>query len=59
MLSGVTERERLIWKWEDEEDGEGVGPWWVGDGPVSETWVRRSEAKRLAADGDYEFVPDE
>jgi hypothetical protein len=24
---------RLVWKWEDEEDdGEGIGPWWVVDG---------------------------
>jgi hypothetical protein len=56
----MADRERLFWKWEDEEDdGEGVGPWWVEDGPSSETWVRRTEAERLATDGDYEFVPDE
>jgi hypothetical protein len=56
----MAERQRLFWKWEDEEqDGEGVGPWWVEDGPESETWVRHSEAQALAAEGDYEFIADE
>ena len=53
---------RLMWKWEEEEeDGEGVGPWWVADGPEEEgeVWVRRSEAERLAQERGYEFVPDE
>ena len=51
---------RLFWKWEDEEpDGEGIGPWWVEDGPESDVWVRRSEAERLAQEAGHEFVADE
>lgn len=50
----------LIWKWEDEEDdGEGIGPWWIDDGPLSENWVRRSEALSIAQERGCEFEPDE
>jgi len=51
---------KLIWKWEDEEeDGEGVGPWWIDDDEQSPTWVRRSDAERIANAGGHEFVADE
>ena len=49
-----------MWKWEDEEDdGEGVGPYCIDDGPASDVWVRRSEAERLARDGGHTFEADE
>ena len=53
---------RLMWKWEDEDDdGEGIGPWWVvdGDDEEGETWVRRSEAERIARERGYDFAADE
>ena len=50
----------LIWKWEDEEDDEeGIGPYWVDDGPESRIWVRRSEAERIAREGGHTFEADE
>jgi hypothetical protein len=51
---------QLTWKWEDEDDdGEGLGPWWVDDGPTSDEWVRRSQAERIAREAGHEFVADE
>jgi hypothetical protein len=61
--------ERVVWKWEDEdESGEGIGPVYIDQlddsgSTVSsgswDRWVTRREAERHAQESGAEFVADE